>query len=394
MRINTPIITSLLDDDLYKFTMGQVVFHNFPRAKARYEFINRGKTQFPTGFAQALKQQLFELSWIRLSTREKEWLNTQPVLTPTYVDFLNGYQYDLDELKITQEGGDLKIVVEGYWYRTILWEVKLMAIISELYFNMTGTALAADWADRIETKAKALSEAGCSWSDFGTRRRRAKMVQAKVVEVMKRFKGFLGTSNVHLAMLSGVTPIGTSAHEAVMAMEAFVGAIKANDEWCRLWRDYYGASLSIALTDTFTTEVFLRTFTRGDAFRWDGLRQDSGSPDDWAAKVIAHYNSLGIDTKKKKFVFSDDLNVPKAVGLNERYRDIAIPIFGIGTNLTNDTFNDEQKALGIKPLNMVIKLKAMDFGNGWKGVVKLSDSPGKYTGDPADIERIKKTLGI
>jgi nicotinate phosphoribosyltransferase len=288
----------------------------------------------------------------------------------------------------------LKIVIEGYWFRTILWEVKLMAMISELYFEMTGTVLSPDWVKRIEDKAKALSEGGALWSDFGTRRRRAKAVQARVVQIMKEFKGFLGTSNVHLAMLNGVTPIGTSAHEAVMAMAARYGVGIANSEWYRMWRQYYGNKLSIALTDTFTTDFFLKSWGIGEARDWDGLRQDSGCPHVWANKVIDWYGMLRVPLTDKKLVFSDDLNVPKALGLNETYKKIAIPVFGIGTNLTNDTFNDEQKALGIKPLNMVIKLKAMDFGDGWKGVVKLSDSPGKHTGLPEDIERIKSELGI
>jgi len=390
----TPIIASLLDDDLYKFTMGAVVFHNFPRAKARYEFINRGKTQFPVGFARRLADEILNLNFLRLTGEEGNYLDTLPFMRPTYVSWLRGYAYDPNEVSIEQDHGDLRIIIEGYWFRTILWEVKLMAIISELYFEMTGTVLSPDWMKRIEDKAIALSKGGVLWSDFGTRRRRAKVVQAKVVQIMKEFNGFLGTSNVHLAMLNGVAPIGTSAHEAVMAMAAYYDAVIANSEWCRLWRNYYGTKLSIALTDTFTTDVFLQRWGHSDACDWEGLRQDSGCPHVWADKIIDWYRVLEVPLTNKKMVFSDNLDVPRSLSLNETYKKIAIPIFGIGTNLTNDTFNDEQKEFGIKPLNMVIKLKAIDFGSGWKGVVKLSDSPGKHTGLPENIEQIKRELEI
>ena len=234
----TRIITSLLDDDLYKFTMGAVVFHNFPRTKARYEFINRGGTQFPEGFAVELLKQIQELSFIRLSREEGDYLDTLPYMRPTYVSWLRGYAHDPNEVTVEQVGGELRVAIEGFWFRTIFWEVKLMAIISELYFEMTGATLAPDWADRIEAKAKALSEGGAQWNDFGTRRRRAKMVHAKVVEVMRNFKGFLGTSNVQMAMLYGVKPQGTSAHEAMMAMGALVGPWYANTEWLKHWRNY------------------------------------------------------------------------------------------------------------------------------------------------------------
>lgn len=387
--MTTPIISSLLDTDLYKLTMGAVVFHNFPNAKVKYIFINRNKTPFPDDFHRYLRTMIHELSWMRLSTQEFEWLKSLPFIRPTYAEWLRGYSFDPNELTITQNGGELTIEIEGPWYRTILWEVPLMAMISELYFRMTGYAPAPDWKDRITVKAQRLSEAGCLWSDFGTRRRFSKQVQAEVVRIMSQFKGFIGTSNPQLAMLNKVNPIGTSAHEAVMAMSAYTDPVNANTTWLNYWWDYYHGKLSIALTDTYTTDVFLQHFPRKYAQEWEGLRQDSGDPFEWAnKKVIPHYKALGVDLHDKKLVFSDNLNVDKAIALNDAYRGVAIPVFGIGTHLSNDVFTAEEKAKGARPLNMVIKLKAVDFGSGWRGVVKLSDDHGKYTGTTEDIQNV------
>ena len=389
------IITSMLNDDLYKFTQGAVVFHNFPNVKVRYEFINRGKTQFPKGFDYELKRQIHKLSFLIVQPNEVDFLNDQSFMRRTYVDWFRNYQYDPSEVTITQTNGDLSIIIEGYWYRAIYWEVKLMAIISELYFKITGVKMDDNWINRILEKAEALSSAGCLWSDFGTRRRFSGFVQDTVVKLMATYKGFVGTSNMYYAMLNRVKPIGTSAHEAVMAMSGIFGPENANTEWLKHWRGYYGNELNIALPDTFTTEVFLRTFSYQDALDWEGLRQDSGDPNDWVDnKIIPYYKMLGVSLKKKKIVFSDNLNIPKVLDLQKKYKDICIPVFGIGTNLTNNVFSENQEKEGIKPLNMVIKLVAIDFGSGWVNVIKLSDDLGKYTGNPETIAWVKDRLGI
>lgn len=391
--MSTPVISSVLDTDLYKFTMGQVVFNHFPDVQAQYTFINRNKTPFPDDFERYLRQQIWELSWMRLSDDEFDWFKSLPYIKPTYAEWVRGYRFDPKEVKIHQSGGELHITVEGPWYRTILWEVPLMAMISELYFAMTGYTTAPDWEDRISLKAMQLQDAGCRWSDFGTRRRFSKKVQARVVAIMSAYKGFIGTSNPQLAKLYNVNPVGTSAHEAVMAMGALYGVEGANMKWMDLWRRQYDKYLSIALTDTFTTVQFLREFGSLPVTLWDGVRQDSGNPEEWADRLILpHYRAiLGHDPVDKKFVFSDNLNVPKAVALNNKYKDVCIPVFGIGTNLTNDVFTQEQYDKGARPLNMVIKLKAVNGGGSdgrWKGCVKLSDDKGKYTGDQQDINEV------
>lgn len=386
--MNTPILTSMIDDDLYKLNMGSVVFHLFPRATVTYEFINRGKTKFPTGFADELKNQIRAMSELQLTRTEANWLKGIPYIRPTYVEWLEGYTMDPNEVEVTQFFGDLSIKIHGYWYRTIYWEVKLMAVISELYFKMTGQFPDKNWAVRIGEKAKQLFDAGCHWIDFGTRRRFSGEVQDQVVGNMQMYRGggFLGTSNPYLAMRHGVPPNGTYAHESVMAMSALYGARMANKMWMKHWSEHFDGNVGVALTDTFTTGKFLNDFGTYEARLFDGVRQDSHDPFAWGEGMLAHYRHLGIPTSNKRFVFSDGLNVEKYIALDTHFRKWAQPIGGIGTNFTND--------VGAKPLNMVIKMTSADFGHGPVDVVKLSDEPGKHTGKPEAIELVKRELNI
>lgn len=394
MIIDRPIITSLLDDDLYKFTMGAVVFHNFPDLEVSYEFFNRGKTQFPKGFDERLKEQIIFLALTKMSFDELNWVKAQPVFRPTYAEWLHGYRYNPDEVTVKQTGSELKITIRGPWYRTILWEVKLMAIISELYFMMVGEPMAADWKERIVRKAEELSLNNCWWVDMGTRRRRSYLVQDAVVANMKDFPGFIGTSNPVLAMRHKVKAIGTSAHEAPMAMECLFGAGAANEKWLDYWRQYYAELLNVALTDTFTSSIFLEQLAE-KLQEWEGFRQDSGDPYRWARLFLEAFSLYGIDAKSKNFVFSDSLTVPKFIAISKTFSPFVKRVIGgIGTNLSNDTFTSEQVAAGWKALNMVIKLSGVRVANKWIGAVKLSDDVGKNTGKPTDIERVNLALGI
>ena len=393
--IDYPLITEKTDSDLYKFTMAAVVLSDFPKAIATYEFFNRGKTQFPEGFADELRNQVNWMSKATTAVNELDWLQLKPYVSSAYVEWFSKFQFDPNEVIITQNGGDIHIRVYGPWHRTIYWEVPLMAIISELYFIMTGTKLAPDWLSRIHRKGINLYKHECLWADFGTRRRRSKEVHNSVVSSMKYYKGFMGTSNIHLAYLNEIEPIGTFAHEAVMAMSGLYGVRLANRMWMKHWMAYYMGLLGIALTDTYTTDVFLRDFGTNESFLWDGLRQDSGDPYDWTDnKIIPHFKRMGVSLKKKKLVYSDALTDEKFVPISLKYRKVAIPIAGIGTYLTNDTLTEKDEALGIRPLNMVIKLTAINFGGGTTPVVKLSDDVGKHTGNSNQIEFIMKELGI
>lgn len=396
MIVERPLITSILDSDWYKITMGSVVFHNFPDAQVEYSFINRGGTPFPDGFDSELKHQIELLSNLHLTDKELVWLKSIPYIRPTYAEWLFGYTMNPNEVNIIQSDGELKITIRGPWYRTIFWEVPLMSLISELYFILTtNQEKSTDWKDIIYEKANKLSSNYCYWIDFGTRRRYSYEVQDKVVETMKGWKGFLGTSNPHLAMKYGITPQGTYAHESIMAMSALYGSARmANKMWMKHWSDYYGGCLGVALTDTFTTDIFLNDFGSYEARLFDGVRQDSADEYQWGTKILDHYKKLGILTSNKRLVFSNNLNVEKYIPINRCFSPWAQPIAGIGTNLSCDVFSDEQKLRGIHPLNIVIKMNKANFGWGWIDVVKLSDDIGKHVGSPDTIRRIKKELNI
>jgi len=260
-----------------------------------------------------------------------------------------------------------------------------MATISELYYRLMGKLPDQNTQSRMVAKADYLSANGCHWADFGTRRRFSYDVQDLLVQEMRKHPGFMGTSNPHLAMKHNCKPIGTYAHEAVMAMQAAYGHSNCNRMWMEAWVQEYEGDLGIALPDTVTSDHFFRhQFSMFYSKLFDGVRQDSGSPDEFADKAIAHYKSMGIDPRSKRLVFSDGLDVDKLCRLHHKYKDQIMVQGGIGTNFTND--------VGVKPLNMVIKLVAADFGSGFRKVVKLSDDEGKHTGDDEEIAVCKREL--
>jgi nicotinate phosphoribosyltransferase len=407
MSEETGIIRSMIDNDLYKFTMQQGVVELFQREWVRYNFINRGETVFPDGFDVRLRQELKKMENLALTQDEALFLTLNcEFLKPTYIDFLKAYRYDASEIGITQKDGDLIITIEGYWYKTILWEVPLMALISELYFKMTGKKIKSR-AERKENnieKGKKFYTSGLKVADFGTRRRYSYDNQLEVVQdLMSCFDNgnpfLVGTSNVHIAMKTGLKPIGTHAHEWFMFHAVHYGYTMANYRGLENWVKVYDGDLGIALSDTFTTDVFFRTFDKKFAKLFDGVRHDSGDPFEFARKVVAHYNKLGIDPSSKTIVFSDGLDTDLAVELHKFCKDLGIKAsvvnappcaikssFGIGTHLTND--------VGVKALNMVIKIVQVKVGEIWIDTVKLSDNPIKHTGTEEEIKLCKDTLRI
>lgn len=392
-----PIITSVLDTDLYILNMGCVAFHLFPRARVTFKLINRGKTPFPPGFGRELQHQVNLMNRLALTESEQRWLNDIRYIRPTYIEWLAGYRFDPGEVFIAQEKDELTVQIGGLWYRAIYWEVPLLATISELYYQMTGQPMEADWLERIHAKATTLSNNGCHWIEFGARRRYSAMVEDAVVETMRSFNGFLGTSNPHFAHRWNVTPHGTYAHQAIQAMMALYGVRMANKMWMKHWAEIFEGDLGITLTDTFTTDVFLRDFGLYETKLFDGARHDSNDPYAWGEKMLRHYSDLGVLTSNKRFVFSDALKVgppeQRMIGkafnyvpLDIHYRKFCWPVGGIGTFLTND--------VGVDPLNIVIKLMSADFGHGPVDVVKLSDDPGKYTGNPGAIAAARRELRL
>ncbi len=390
------IVKSLIDNDLYKFTMQQAILFgrhagvHFQSVPVTFVFINRGKTPFPAGFDKALHAEIESMAGLQLVEKEREFLSGRRFMKPGYIDFLSGYRFNPDEVTVMQDlQGQLHVTVEGMWYRTVLWEVPLLAIISEIYFKMTSQP--ADLGvveDRAIAKSLRLREAGCFFADFGTRRRYSREVHERTVQGLNAptngIGRFTGTSNVWLAMQEGIDAIGTHAHEWFQALAALFGYRHANRFALEAWAAEYDGDLGIALSDTFTTDVFFSDFRRDMAKLWDGLRHDSGEPIPFAEKTIAHYESLQIDPLSKTIVFSDSLNVEKAIKLNEWCKGKIKCAFGIGTNFTNDVGGR------LEPLNIVIKMVRC---NGMP-TVKLSDVDGKNTGTAEAIKSCRFQLGL
>lgn len=386
------IFQSILDNDFYKITMQNAVVKLYPATVVRYEFINRGQHEFPEGFDQALREEIQNMANLALTAEEKNFLKKNcPYISPAYLDFLQGYRYDPSEVEVQQHGSDLKVTVQGYWYRTILWEVPLLALISELYYKMKNLQRNSDEEIIRNTKEKAqiYLDLGVNVAEFGTRRRHSYEVHKLVCETLKSYggKSYVGSSNIHFAMLTDVKPIGTHAHEWFMYHGARFGFKIANGISLDRWVNVYHGDLGIALSDTYTTDVFLTQFNKKLAKLFDGVRHDSGDPIEFAHKIIAHYEKLGINPKHKSIIFSDGLNSEKVETIANATKGKIDISFGIGTNLTND--------VGLQPMNIVMKLIAVAEPDiPWTNVVKLSDEKHKHTGDEKMILLAKEILGI
>ena len=387
------IIKSILDSDLYKFSQMNAVAKLYPNAKVRYSFINRGQTLFPKGFAERLKEEINFMSSLKLGYDEEMYFKKCcPYLDPVYFDLLRGYRFDPDEVQINQLDGNLSVEIEGYWYKAILWEVPLLAIISELFYNtnISTQARADAWLkswDIHKQKAQSFDELGVHVADFGTRRRYSFQNQCNLVEEFRKWTFFVGTSNVYLAFINNIKPIGTHAHEWFSFHAAKYGFHRANSISLGRWVDVYKGDLGIALTDTFTTDDFFKSFDMMYAKLFDGVRHDSGDPVEFGYKAIEHYKKLRIDSMTKTIVFSDGLNYNSVAKIEQEMKGKIKTSYGIGTWLTNDI-------PGITPLNIVIKMIAADpEGNGnWIPTIKLSDSETKHTGDKDMIDLALKTI--
>jgi nicotinate phosphoribosyltransferase len=303
-------------------------------------------------------------------------------LKPHYVDMVRGYRYDPTQVEIRQVGTQVFLTIRGPWYLTVLWEVPLLAMISELYYQMMDQPAGGDWNDRLSAKFRRMTEAGCLVSDFGSRRRHSLAIHDQVVRTMKGFNCCAGTSNTHLAHKYNLTPIGTMAHEWIMAHACMFGYRRATPEMLKAWVKVYEGELGVALPDTFTTSVFLNDFNTLYAKLFDGARWDSGDWKWFTALMVGHWKQLRIDPETKAIVYSDALNDDRAIEIQKYAKNLVRPRFGIGTFLTND--------VGHTPLNIVIKLTKCDGHH----AVKLSDSPGKELGNPEAVAHCKYNLGL
>lgn len=394
------IIRHFTDDDLYKFTMCCAVIMNFPRTQVKYKFNDRNHTTYPPGFAEELRQQIKMLESIVITDEEIAFMRRRCRYIPSwFYSYLKGFRYDSSWVSIEQdEAGHLDIEFEGCWSNTILLEVKVLAIISELYYMMTGSDNSFDYDSyytKSYSKARRMIEAGCTFSDFGTRRRASYQAQDTAIRAMKDCQTaihgpgrFMGTSNVYFAMKYDLVPVGTMAHELICAIAGMYGPQMANYLAMKTWANTYRGALGTFLYDTYGWRIFSLNFSEDYANMFKGLRVDSGDNFKELDLITEKYRSLKIDPRTKQIVFSNGLDVDAAIAIQQYARDKCIPSFGIGTHFTND-FD------GVRPMNIVIKLIAVKITESWPfycDTCKLSEESGKYSGNRATVDRFLEIL--
>ncbi|KAG2071784.1 nicotinate phosphoribosyltransferase [Suillus decipiens] len=402
-------IVSILDTDLYKFTMQQAIFEYYPTAKVVYRFTHRDKNRkFSRACIEKFREALGSFADVQLTQDEHVWLQDKcKYFKPGYLDYLQSYRFKPDQISVTfipspddPDVGSVKIEARGLWVETVLWAVPLMACLSEMYFRYADR----DWdytgqEEQAAHKATSLLDARCMFGEFGTRRRRSFATHDLVVRGIKKARdahewkeGFFGTSNAYLAMRYDLNVVGTIAHEWFMGIAALGDYKDVAGTALDLWSNLYGDSLSVTPTDTFSTEVFYREFDNRRASQWKALRQDSGDPKVFAPRAMQMYEERGIDYRQKAIIFGDALDFEKAKELNEQCQLLGFKCsFGIGTWLTNDfkkksTGYEEQS----KALNIVIKLGSIDG----KECVKISDETTKNTGIPEVVAKVKEAYQI
>jgi len=387
------IVRSLLDTDLYKFSMMQVVLHHFPGAQVKYQFKCRTEGVDLTPYVEEIAGEVAALCGLRFRNEELAYLRGLRFLKSDFVDFLGLFQFNEKYIRVARGAapGELAITIHGPWLHTILYEIPVLAIVSEVYFRRTQPD--ADLGEgrrrlqaKIELVRKVEPALDFKISDFGTRRRFSLAWHEEIIATLKREvpQLFAGTSNVWLAMKNGVTPLGTMAHEYMQACQALGPRLRdaqvfAFDKWAQEYR----GDLGIALSDTYGMDAFLRDFDMYFCKLFDGARHDSGDPFAWGEKLIAHYQKNRVDPRTKTLIFSDQLSFPLAIEIARRFHGRARTSFGIGTNLTND--------VGFEPLNIVIKMTEC---NG-QPVAKVSDAPGKIVStDARYLAYLRQVFGL
>ena len=389
----SPILTTLLDTDAYKLHMQQAVYHRYYDVPVTAEFRCRSDEQLGQ-YADAIRTHITAMQSLALSDDEYRYLSSLPFFQQDYLDWLRQFRFDASQVEVRDDHGHLRIQIRGPWREVILWEVPLLALISEVvHRHRTPESGAEQAVAHLQQKLVHFREqvgdldmSRFQLMDFGTRRRYSRAVQEAIVSTLKNeFPWLLGTSNYDLARRLQLNPVGTQAHEWFQAHQQ-ISPVLANSQRAALqsWLDEYDNQLGIALTDCITMDAFLRDFGPGFAHRYQGLRHDSGDPVEWGEKAIAHYQRLNIDPLSKTLVFSDNLNLDKALALYRHFGQRANVVFGIGTRLSCDI-------PGVTPLNIVIKLVSC---NG-KPVAKLSDSPGKtICQDKAFVRALRKAFDL
>jgi nicotinate phosphoribosyltransferase len=388
------IIESLLDTDLYKFTMMQVVLHHFPGAQVEYRFKCRTPGVQLASHVDEIHSEISHLCSLRFTEDELAYLRGLRFIKSDFVDFLGLFQMNPKYVTVAASpdgSGEISIVIRGPWLHTILFEIPVLAIVNEVYFRRTvGEPQHAQGRQRLVEKIALVADdpslAQLRIADYGTRRRFSRAWQHEVLTMCRDRLGehLAGTSNVHFARTLGLTPLGTMAHEYLQACQALGPRLRDSQTFgFEMWAKEYRGDLGIALSDTYGMDAFLRDFDMYFCKLFDGARHDSGDPFDWGERLIAHYERNRVDPRTKTLVFSDALTFPVAIELYRRFYGRIKVAFGVGTNLTND--------LGYKPLQIVIKMVRC---NG-QPVAKLSDAPEKtMCDDPAYLQYLRQVFQI
>ncbi len=370
------IISSLLDTDLYKFTMMQVVLHQFPGAEVEYRFKCRNAGKLAP-YVNEIREEIRGLCSLHFQDAELTYLKAMRFIKADFIDFLGLFKLNEKYVSVTAlPDGEIEVSIKGPWLHTILFEVPVLSIINEVYFrNMQKRPDLTEGRQRLDTKILQLQADGLhelKIADYGTRRRFGKAWHEEVLRALGTRLGigqqgqFAGTSNVLFAMKLGMTPLGTMAHEYLQACQALGPRLRDSQVFAfESWAKEYRGDLGIALSDVYGMSAFLRDFDLFFCKLFDGSRHDSGDPFQWGERMIAHYLKNRVDPKTKTLIFSDGLTVPRTIALYQQFKGRCQLAFGIGTNLTND--------LGYEPLQIVIKMIRC---NG-QPVAKLSDTPSK-----------------
>ncbi len=376
------IIKSLLDNDLYKFTMLQAFLHYEEKTLAKYEFRCRTPNVDFSPILKDINSEIDKLCSLRFTEEELNYLSGLHFIKKTFISFLRDFAFNRSHISTSVDTkGALSVTLEGPIVNISLFEVPVLSIISELYSKRAVPSEKAktEGNKRLDDKIRFLesSREKISFIDFGTRRRYSFEWQDHVIGKLKASckKNFAGTSNVSLARKHDISPIGTMAHEWIMAHAGVTDFRESNKLALKRWLEFYRGELGIALTDTYTTDSFLSDFDQNLSARYDGLRHDSGDWKEWGEKILHHYEKFGIDPHKKKLIYSDSLNFELISKINNEFKDKASLLYGIGTNLTND--------VGLFPLQIVIKIVEC---NG-KPLIKISDDEGKILCNDEEFKR-------
>ena len=386
------IIKSILDTDLYKFTTSYAYIKLFPYAVGTFSFKDRDETVYSDDFLNALKEEFNRLKGVGLTSDELEYMSVNCRFMPrVYWEWLSSFRFNPEIIEVyLDEERHLHIEVTDYLYKVTLYEVPILAIVSEIknmFFNQK--PLKEEVLAKLVTKVELSNSNAMPFSEFGTRRRFSFEVHDWVVDYLKKHSKYCtGTSNCYLAMKYNMRPMGTHPHEWFMFHGAQFGYKHANYMALENWVNVYDGDLGTALSDTYTSESFLTNFSRKQAKLFDGVRCDSGDEIEFVDKLIDRYKELGIDPATKTIIFSNALDFEKALSLYKYCEGKIRCSFGIGTNLTNDT--------GYQPSNIVMKLSKckMNANQEWRECVKLSDDMGKHMGSITEVQACMHELRI